>query len=133
MSVELNKQIGDFGEHLILNRLRNLGRPKRQTIQYAGDIAVNGVKVEVKTSRIGRVNQTSQGWQFCLRRRGHTDISHSDILILVGLDEHYEIENIWIIPVANLRRDRRKINIKQGTASKWNHFLDNWQCIPEGV
>jgi len=121
--------LGAFGERVALHKLRHLGRAKRQTIQHAGDLVIDGVRVEVKCSKLTKVNAKKRGWQFCLRRDGHTDISHSDVVVLVGLGEHCETEKVWVIPVSVIREDRRKINIVRGSKSKWGFWHDRWDVV----
>lgn len=124
-----NVVLGNFGEHLVLNRLRNLGRAKRQTLSHCGDLSFNGANVEVKTSKIGKVNANKQGWQFCLRRDKHTDISHSDYVILVGLNEYHEVDCVYVIPASVLGESRRKINIVKDSPSKWGYWLNRWDIL----
>lgn len=118
----------------MIHKLRNMGRARRQRIQFAGDLEIEGVRIEVKTAMPSSIRDDYQMWQFCVRRAGHTDASYADVLVLIGLDEHHQTEGFWIIPVANLRDDRRKINIpRHATISKWDHFRERWDILEEAI
>lgn len=125
---------GRLGEVLAFNRLRNMGRscriPQRK---HAGDIVLDGIRVEVKTSRLSKVNAYYRGWQFCLRRQDHTDISHSDFVILLCLNDDNEPVHVFVIPVDVLRESRRKISIIQGRPTKWHGWKGRFDLIENAV
>lgn len=129
MGMTSNQIIGDIGERLTLNRLRNLGRAKRQTVRHCGDIEVDNIRVEVKTAKPSKVNAVYKGWQFCLRRQDHTDISHSQFVILLCLNDDNEPVHVFVIPVDVLRQDRRKISVIEGKSTKWHSWKGRFDLI----
>jgi hypothetical protein len=124
---------GRLGERLAFQRLRNMGRVKAQTLQHAGDLSLNGIRIEVKTSRLTKVNQKYFGWQFCLRRAGHTDIGHSDFVVLLCLNNDNEPVHALVIPVDVLRESRRKISIVQGKSTKWHCWKGRFDLIESAL
>lgn len=95
---------GYLGEILILELLKDTRwRAYQPRAHHIGDLVVTDtstgeiLKVEVKTARRG----TYQGrWQFLLRKHdqhGVTDISHSDIVILLAIDDNNRIYP-YVIP-----------------------------------
>lgn len=133
MGMTSNQIIGDIGERLTLNRLKNLGRAKRQTVRHCGDIQLGNIRIEVKTAKPGKVNQKYTGWQFCLRRAGFTDIDHSDFVILICLNDDNEAQHVFIIPVDILRESRRKISIIQGKSTKWHNWKGRFDLIESAI
>jgi len=125
--------VGELGEKLAFNRLRNLGRVRIPQRKLVGDIHLDGLRIEVKAARPSKVNATKTGWQFCLRRSGHTDISNSHILILIGLSDCGDPQKVYIIPVSALRADRRKISIVIGSPTKWAHWENRFDVIESAL
>lgn len=120
---------GQLGEKLAFNRLRNLGRIRVQPLKHAGDLVLDGVRIEIKTSRICKVNKSRLGWQWCLYRKGKTDFKHSHFIVLIGLSETGEPEKVYILPTHLLREDRHKINIVRGSSSKWFQWENRFDLL----
>jgi hypothetical protein len=125
---------GKLGERLVFNKLRNLGRVRVPKLQHCGDIHIEGIKIEVKTSQLTQVNQHKRGWQWKLFQAHKTDFRHSDILILLGLNESQDVERVYIIPCDVLGDTRKKINVvRNSTTTKWYFWQDRWDILEAAI
>lgn len=78
--------LGTMGELLVARLLTERGYRLLKSHKH-GDLTVSDpdgviINVEVKTARRG-----SQGWQFCIRKTGHTDCAHADWVILLAVQD----------------------------------------------
>lgn len=125
--------VGVYGESLITQMLSDVGETHKVRKRHSGDINFLGCHIEVKTSRLGKINgRGDQGFQFCLFKEKGTDYRHSDVVILLALDEDCKRYAAWVIPVKVLA-DRQKICIPVDLSGKWHYWLDQWEVLADYV
>lgn len=104
--------LGLLGEKIVLAECQQAGLSARRTM--GADITTrDGIKIEVKSSRLSR-----EGVQVCLRN-GRTDISHADVLVILGFVANIPV-HYWVIPVSAIPATQKILKI--GKRSKWNEF-----------
>ena len=110
------KHIGTLGEMYIASRLREEGftvheigtsGSKKGDLLVASPSTGEAIKVEVKTARLD-----SEGrYQACLHRklpsRECTNVTHSDILILVLVNPRKPTPQVMVIPVSQIRPSKQ--------------------------
>lgn len=90
---------------------------------YHGDILLDDIKIEVKTATLN-----SRGYyQINLRKHKHCDISHSDILIIVLLNDDTD-NRIYIMPTYVVG-DRRQLTLSKN--SMFNRYIDRFDYITQ--
>ena len=91
--------LGDVGEIYVASKLISAGYRVKKSPKFQGDLICHDqqtgerLRVEVKTAR-----RNAQGyWQFNLRKRGKTDVSHADVIILVQITDFCK-PYLYVIP-----------------------------------
>jgi len=119
---------GALGERRVAQRLETVAPVATEDVP--ADLQFCGVDVEVKTATPSRPNGRTLGYQFCLRKSGHTDIGKAHVVVLVCLDHHMSTRFTYVIPVATLG-NRRKLTLPMHPQE--DHWLtpyrENWTII----
>lgn len=125
--------VGMYGESVVKQMLAGVGEAHKVKQRYSGDINFLGCKIEVKTARMSQINgRKDKGFQFCLFKEKGTDFRHSDILVLLALDEHLQMCAAWVIPTDRLG-NRHKISIPLDLSGKWAYWLNQWEVIADYI
>lgn len=124
--------LGTLGEFYVARMLAYAGL----AVEMGGpaDLLVEGMPVEVKAARRGTYRSkmktwsNDQGYQFCLRRDGHTEI-RAPVVILLCYNDLIQDPVAFIIPSQKLGR-RRKVTIPgkdpKKYAGQWCKFREAW-------
>ncbi len=122
-----HNDVGHLGEHLVARHLAQVSpvQPGR-----AADLRFHGVEVEVKTARPTLYNGRSRGYQFLLKKAGHTNLDNADVVILVCLDDECNPVATYVCR-ANQLRNRTKVTIPLSLRSPYNVWRDRWEIIAE--
>ncbi len=130
---EFYERIGKVGEDLVTDILQPLAPVERS--HNGADLVWRGVEIEVKTARAHRYRECNRrGYQFCLRRDGHTDVGHADIACLVCLPNYPKLSGsvfFWI-PVDRLPGMKLTIpNHPLLYDGRWAKYVDRWDLLEE--
>ena len=124
-----HNEIGDFGEQYIARLLAEAGEV---TPGGPADLLFEGVSVEVKTARPSNYNGRNLGYQFCLRKRGHTDHRKAAVLILLCLGLRGQVRGVFVIPTEVIG-ERRKLTMPLNLSSKWAHWQGRFEVLANYV
>ncbi|TDT63401.1 hypothetical protein [Fonticella tunisiensis] len=107
------------------NMLRARGYEVEQmSIKHPYDLLVNGkIKIDVKVGRPYMLRGESRVHTFRTEKRHAT----CDLYLIFALDEHEEIERIFIIPGYELK----VVTMCIGRDSKYNKFIGRWDLIEQ--
>ena len=123
--------IGKIGEQYFKKELMNRQIPF-EDVSIRGnkrgcDFIVNGLKVEVSTSRVDHLNRYSGNLRTSTR-----GLDTFDIYIFVNINDKLKLERIYIFPKGSLD-GLSKISIYNNpeakSAKKYKQFLDNWGIL----
>ncbi|MFP4346434.1 MAG: hypothetical protein ACLFU8_17245 [Anaerolineales bacterium] len=117
-------ELGAWGEDLVRRRLATVAPV---AAGERADLQVEGIEIEVKTSRPSRADQDRRRprYQFCLRREGHHTDMHGDVLVLVLAPEG----TCYVIPRPEVPRARV---LKMGPCTeRWEPYREAWWVLAD--
>ncbi|MBN2392075.1 MAG: hypothetical protein JXR84_15215 [Anaerolineae bacterium] len=126
--------IGAFGEYAVEVILRKAGVDVKRG--KPADLICNGVPVEVKTARPTRYDGRKDGFQFSLRRDGHTNVRAPLVICVCVFDPEdlFDSElDFFIIPSQDIE-GLRGVAIHKDTAAyngRWARYRQNWSVLEE--
>ncbi len=129
---EFYEKIGNVGEDLVADILQPLGPVERS--RNGADLVWRHVEIEVKTARPRCYREGRKGYQFCLRKAGHTNVGHADIACLICLPNYPKLEGavFFLIPSAQLPGLKLTIpNDPLRYHGRWAEYLDRWDLLEE--
>lgn len=129
---EFYERIGDVGEDLVANILQPLGPVERST--NGADLLWRGLEIEVKTARCRHYKPSRTGYQFCLRKDGHTDVGHADIACLICLPNYPKDEGSCFFWIPADRLTGLHLTIPSDPLhyhGRWAEYQDRWDLLEE--
>lgn len=125
-----HNEVGARGEFEVYSILSQIG-----TVSFdaKADLCFEGVEIEIKTARPSRYANRENGYhyQFCLQKKGHTNFTKADVLILICLDMQGKPRTAFVIPTEQLRRDRKKLTIPYSLDTRLNSYRERWEVIAQ--
>lgn len=129
-----HNELGAFGEYAVEVILRKADIDVRRG--KPADLICNGVPVEIKTARPTHYNGRAVGFQFSLRRDGHSDV-RAPLVICVCVfnsEDLFDSElDFFIIPSRDIE-GLRGVAIHKNTAAyngRWARYRQNWSVLEE--
>jgi hypothetical protein len=121
-------ELGQFGEDFVAKMLSDVGDV---TTSGPADLELMGCHIEVKTARPSKYNGNGGiGYQFLLKKRGHTNFTKADILILLCV-KNGTPHAAYVIPTDKLRSDRKKLTIPLSLNTRLAPYRDAWELIAD--
>jgi hypothetical protein len=133
-----NVTLGSVGEAHVARELREVGLAVEEATGPADLVAgwapAEGLAIEVKAAQRGPYRADGRlGYQFCLRRDGHTDARHADVLVLLCYYDPDADPVAFVIPT-EVVGNRRKIVIPNRPwdySGMWSRWYRSWEVVAE--
>jgi hypothetical protein len=126
------QELGAMGELFVMRQLEAVGLE----VERAGgaDLLVEGVPIEVKAARPKPYRRGYRGYQFCLRKPGHTDHRKARAVVLLCCWDPVADPVAFVIPSDRLG-DRRKVTIPNrrpwAYGGKWARWYRRWETLAD--
>lgn len=122
-----HNDVGAFGEALTRYTLAQVAPVQDGRV---ADLLCLGVEVEVKTATPSLYNGQTRGYQFLLRKKGHTDHRKADVIVLICLDEELRPLAVYVVPAVRLQ-NCSKVTIPRSLRTPFGVFRDRWDVIAD--
>jgi len=95
------------------------------------DLKLGGVDIEVKIAERSILNpKRCKGYQFCLRRNGHTEFD-ADFLVCLCCPDGLEVTDAYVIPRSGVDHKKKLVIPTENYHGKWEIYHDAWGLILE--
>ena len=130
----------NLGEVLSLGLQNRCDRPAPGLLDLAraggpADLLVDGLSIEVKAARLAPYRSDGRrGFQFCLRRNGHTDARRAAVVVLLAYWDVASDPVAFVIP-SEAVGDRCKVVIPNRQpwlyGGRWARFYQRWELLAD--
>lgn len=121
------KEFGDFGEKYTLVLLEGLG--VKVSCSDRADLRSGSVTIEVKIAALSILNPArGPGYQFCLRRDGHTEFD-ADFWVCLRCPDGMRVTDSYIIPRECVDHKHKLVIPTGDYHGKWSSFHDAWGLV----
>jgi hypothetical protein len=121
------KEFGEFGENYTRELLEGLGIVVKDSDR--ADLKTGRVTIEVKIATWSILNpERRKGYQFCLRRDGHTEFD-ADFLVCLCCPTGQRVTDAYIIPRSEVDHKRKLVIPTDDYHGKWKRYHDAFDLI----